>query len=133
MKHKRRCIEKRAFGTLAHAKSATISIYKTFGQKLNVYECSMCLDFHLTRKRTELGCLLDYKFAKKHRKKHRRKSAKLFSGRVTTMQLIKERYEHMKRLIKGLVPRRISQLKGTLPLIEQKRLLHQLHEKNNII
>lgn len=144
MRHKRKCIEKRRYGTLLEAKAVTKRMYQTLGLFLDVYECPLCLDFHLTKQRTELGCLLYRKLEGEGKRKRREKVIKekpkyillkkrkkrsrvVYVGRVPTANLIQHNYALMRRHLRGLLPKVKSTLKGTLPLQEQRKLLATLN------
>ena len=147
MKRKQKCIEKRSYYTLQTAKDATLSVFAKYKQRLNVYECPMCLDFHLTKGKTKLGCLLDrtdiqtqkrihIHFQKKDKpklvivKSGKVKKPKIYKGRMPTIDIINMNYAAMRRHLKGLgitQLKRKSTLKGTLPLEQQKLLLATLN------
>jgi hypothetical protein len=145
MKRKRKCIEKKSFGTLFEAKKVTYKVWLKYHQKLNVYECPICLDFHLTKQSTKIGCLLNQKIEKtlidivkpvKKKKqlavyiiarKRKNKSLKIFAGRMHIKNIIEHNYALMRRHLKGLQPKVKTTLKGQLSLQAQKEILALLN------
>jgi len=136
---KRKCIEKKSYGTLFSAKEDTLHIWRKYKRKLSVYECPMCLDFHLTKGKTKIGCLLYRKINRIDDKpplpvlspavKKKRKMNGVYHGRISTHNLIEHYYAQMRRMLEGKNPlsiKRYSSLKGVLPIAQQKLLLAAL-------
>jgi len=48
---KKKCIEKRAYGLKSKALDVARKMYLRDGTETAIYECAICLDFHLTTKR----------------------------------------------------------------------------------
>ncbi len=116
MKHKRRCIEKKAFLTLAGVEKQLVWNWVNNWNSLGWYECPICLHFHLTKKN---GDMRSIKVKIQSREAYLRKH---FKNRKNVHKLI---FERMEAMYKWLVPKKIKNITQTPSLTAQEKLLRK--------
>ena len=123
MKHKRKCLEKRCYATLDAAYAQVVKNYIKEKDALSVYECPVCLDFHLTKQG-----VLDFQLRKRCWREafpiwfkhwHRRSAGQIMQKNIELMY---------KQFPKGYYKKKYKAV--TLPFEEQQMVLQKLREIN---
>lgn len=132
MKHKIKCIEKVGYYTIRGVERGIIYNYLRNRPVYSYYECPICLSFHLTKKH---GDRRSWTLKKKciHASLSR-----WFKSRKGVNELLharmKQMYTHLKIFIQPQSKNVWKQngwtkKNSTLPLVEQKKLIRQLHKE----
>lgn len=125
MKHKRKCIEKRSYGTLNKVEKAIVSNYINGGNALGWYECQTCLDFHLTKKKDNRS----ERLKKMCRTAYLQKLCPNRFSKETIIQRANQRMMSHLGIPTVKQKRKHRKKESILPLSEQKKLYQLLQNK----
>ena len=112
-----KCIEKKAFPTKSEVIRVAKNRYLKHGQNLGFYECSVCLDFHLTSKKRNLSHL-----HKKWKKE----------GLKKNHFYLKRKVEKQYREFLKIEERMLKRQKHGLPLWEWNEVIAQERKENTL-
>ena len=130
---KNRCIGKRAYGHWDSALKVSKRMFLQKGTCTAIYECPVCLDFHLTSKWCNTkGYHLEW--SKKLVKKKYNQFLFLEEQEMSKNQkLLRSQRRKMKRLVKKIVrivkpkKNKATKRESTLPLLKQREVIKTLH------